>query len=83
MALGLAQETALGLIMKAKLCSGSRRACQLTYDLLKCNHPDVRSGLLFLPTGTWGICFDISKICINGGVRGRVMKCANAFSLKL
>lgn len=55
------------------------RACQLTYDLLKCNHPDVRSGLLFIPTGTRGICFDISKICITGRVRERVIKCASAF----
>lgn len=45
--------------------------------------PKRQSGLLFIPTSTRGICFDISKIYITGGVRGRVMKCANTFSLKL
>lgn len=65
------------LLWRSSYADHPRRACQLAYDLLKCNHPNVRSGLLFIPTSTRGICFDISKIYITGGVRGRVVKCAS------
>lgn len=74
----------LWVLLRRRSCADHpSRVCQLTYDLLKCNHPSGRSGLLFIPTSTRGICFDISKIYITGGVRGRVIKCANTFSLKL
>ena len=65
------------LLQRRNYADQPRRACQLAYDLLKCNHPNVRSGLLFIPTGTRGICFDISKIYITDGVKGRVVKYAN------
>lgn len=62
--------TVMGFIMKAKLCRPSRRVCQLTYDLLKCNHPNVRVDCFLFPLalGEFALTFQKSTSLVGWGV---------------